>query len=229
MKKNFVLTLFAVLLAAQSIFISCQSTGKKQPAEEFSVHWESPRLQIGEIEFQVDSLMGKLKKLSVPVFYFPQEDAVVLRYRPEFTTYQQCWSGRGRLTYKEALQKYNEDYDARVLDTRNKKSRRQYGIVRGYLIWQQFQYLVRARGNMDVELGYMFKDKAPYFVIIQLSAEYIDAISRENNRDSSVITMYFTRTQAAELAALFDREFLDGLKMPSGKDLDYNTGIDDDY
>jgi len=224
------MTVLTILLVV-SVLISCQSTGKKKKVDEFTVHWDSPRFPIGEVEVQINTTLGiggKLRKISVPVFYFPQEDAVVLRFRPDFTTFHQCWSGRGRIDFIDALKKYNEDYDARVLDERNKKSSRKYGLVQGYLIWQQFQYTIRARGGMNIELGYAFVDKAPYFLIRQLSAEYIDEISRDNNRTSPIMPMYFTRAQAAELAALFDREFLDGLTR-SGNIPNVRTDMDDDY
>ena len=160
--------------------------------------------------------LGKITKVSVPVFYFPKEDAVVLRFRPEYTTYQQCWSNNGRHGFIEALEKYNNDYEERNLDIKDRKSKGRYGIVRGYLIWQQMAFTVRARGNMNVELGYTFKDGAPYFLINQLEAEYVDLISRDNDRTSIVIPMYLTRKQAADLAAMFDQSFLDGLSMPTG-------------
>ena len=224
-------TAFLAALFAVLALISCQSTEKKKKADEFTVHWDSPRFPIGEVELQVNTTLGiggKLKKMTVPVFYFPQEDAVVLRFRPEFTTFQQCWSGIGRINYIEALKKYNEDYDARLLDIKNRKSSRKYGMVQGYLIWQQFQYTIRARGNMNMELGYAFVDRAPYFLVNQLSSEYIDAISRDSNRTSPVVPLYFTRAQAADLAVLFDREFLDGLSK-SGHIPNVRTDIDDDY
>jgi len=220
-----------ILVLAATALISCQTAPKKKPADVFTVHWDSPRFQIGEVEVQVNTVLGlsgKLKKLTVPVFYFPQEDAVVLRFRPEFTTYQQCWSGRGRLDFIEALNKYNEDYDARVLEERNRKSSRKYGLVQGYLIWQQFQYTIRARGTMNMELGYAFKDRAPYFQVNMLSAEYIDEISRDSNRTSPVLPMFYTRAQAADLAALFNREYLDDLTR-SGTIPNVRTDMDDDY
>jgi len=224
MNKN-LLRLFSVLCLA--LLVSCQSLGKKQPDEEFIVQWDSPQFQIGEVELQTEPPLGlgQLKKMAVPVFYFPDEDAVVLRFRPEFTTFQQCWSNKGRQSFIEALQKYNEDYSARTLDIKNNKSKRKYNVVKGYLIWQQFAFTTRARGNVKIEIGYIFKDNVPYFSINQLEAEYIDEISRGGNRSSSIISLYLTRAQAAELAALFDKDFLNGLKTQRGADsLNNNSG-----
>ena len=69
---------------------------------------------------------------------------------------------------------------------------------------------------MNVQLGYQFRDDAPYFSVNQREAEYKEEMSRDNNRTSTAITMYFTRAQAAELAALFDQSFLRTVAVPPG-------------
>ena len=159
---------------------------------------------------------GRLKKESVEVLYFPREDAVCLKYRREMTTYYQFWSYAGRQTFITALEKYNRDYNERSLITKNRKTIRSYGVVEGYLYWQMFSFTVQAQGNMNVQLGYQFRDDAPYFSVNQREAEYKEEMSRDNNRTSAAVTMYFTRAQAAELAALFEQSFLQTVAIPSG-------------
>jgi len=158
---------------------------------------------------------GSLKKENAKVIYFPREDAVCLQYRREFITYHQFWSYNGRQTFITALQRYNEEYNARDLDIKARKTRRKYGIVEGYLIWQMYNFTVQARGNMNVELGYEFRDRAPYFLVNQREAEYKEEVSRDNDRTSATIAMYFTRAQAAELAFLFDQNNLRSFFSPA--------------
>ncbi|GBU28834.1 hypothetical protein R84B8_02396 [Treponema sp. R8-4-B8] len=195
-----------LIIFALSITITACSTFKRAKVEDFTVNMNSPQVTIGEVEVQFETLMGlgKLKKQSVSVLYFPKEDVVCLKYRYEFYTFHQFWNKKGRLNFISALQKYNEDYEARDLQKGNKKSQLKYGVVRSYLVWQMLSFTVQASGSMNIELGYTFKDKSPYFSLHQRSAEYIDDKSRDNNKTSSVITMYFTRAQAAELSALFE-------------------------
>jgi hypothetical protein len=174
--------------------------------EDFPVNLNSPQIEIGEIEFQLEPIigLGKLKKQNATVLYFPQEDAVCLKYKYEFFNYHQFWNKRGRLGFTSALQNYNLDYDARNLQRNSGKTMQKYGIVRGYLVWQQLSFTVQARANMNIELGYTFKDRAPYFTAYQRNAEYTDDLTRES-RTSLNIIMYFTRAQAAELAELFEQ------------------------
>jgi len=218
MKKKYLfipgfLTVFLCIV----IFISC-NTINKPVRQKFTVSLSSPQIPIGEIEVQFSSFMslGSLKKENVNVIYFPREDAVCLQYRREFITYHQFWSYNGRQTFITALQRYNEDYSSRDLELKSRKTKRKYGVVEGYLIWQMYTFTVQARANMNLELGYEFKDRAPYFLVNQREAEYKEEISRDNNRTSATVPMYFTRAQAAELEALFDQNYLRGLVSPAG-------------
>jgi hypothetical protein len=217
--------IFPAVCTALIVTISGCNTFNQVKLEDFSVNLNSPQIEIGEIELQMETMMGfgKLKKQNVTVLYFPREDAVCLRYKYEFYNYHQFWNKRGRLGFITALQNYNSDYGARDLQRNSRKSLEKYGIVRGYLIWQQLSITIRAYANMNIELGYAFNDKSPYFTVFQRNAEYIDDISRET-RTSPNITMYFTRAQAAELAELFEQYMTIDMYIPDTDGVEY-----DDY
>jgi len=206
--KIIYITLIALALSA------CVST--KPKVEEFSVDFNSPRIAVGEATIQVDRFLslGSLRKIKAAVSYVPIEDAVCLQYRTELTTFYQYWSREGREAFANALVKYNEDYLERRLIRRPRQTRAAYGSIRGYLIWQFQKFSIRARANTDIDLGYVFKDKFPYFIIYQDEAEYIDPVGRSNNRTSPITTMYFTRAQAEELAGFFDQNFLIDISSP---------------
>jgi hypothetical protein len=211
------------------IFCTCNTTGRTEK-EEFIVSLNSRQTQIGEIEAQFNPplSMGSIKKQTVKVLYFPQEDAVCLQYRHEFVTYHQFWSAGGRLLFTEALARYNEDYDARNLNSRGgRRTRSTYGSVQGYLIWQLYSFTIQARANMKLDVGYEFKQRAPYFVVNQGVAEYREEISRDNNKNSPIIALYFTRAQAAELAALFDPAFLREIVANPGSRTSTNSDRDE--
>lgn len=212
MKSTYKLTII-LLLAFSIICASCNTSGS-QP-EPFTVNHNSPQVPMGEIEVQFDTFLSiaGLRKQSVAVTYYPREDAVCLQYRMDFINYRQFWSRTGRQAFISALEQYNREFEERTL-RRSGRTTRAYGVVQGFLIWQQFAFSVRARANMNVELGYGFKDRSPYFLINQRDAEFIDPSSQDNYRASPVIPMYLTRAQAAELAAFFDQALLSGLVSP---------------
>jgi len=199
---------FVLILSCFAFLASCGTLGK--PKEKFTVSLRSPHVPIGEIETQFNAFLsfGSLKKDIVKVSYFPREDAVCLQYRRDLVTYHQFWSYSGRQSFITALEQYNTDYNARTLITKNRKTIRQYNTVEGYLYWQMYRFTVQAKANMKVEIGYQFRDNSPYFSIHQRETEYKEDMSRDNNRTSPAITMFYTRAQAAELAAIFDQASL---------------------
>jgi len=201
LKKLLIIVFIGVSICA------CETTpNKRVKVEDFTVNMKSPQSSIGEVELQLDPLLGigKLTKQTVTVLYFPKEDAVCLKYKHEFFTYHQFWDKKGRLNFINALQKYNEDYEARNLQRKTNKTTQKYGTVRGYIVWQQASFTVQARASTNIDLGYNFKDKSPYFTIHQRTAEFTEDNSRET-RTSSDVNMYLTRAQAAELAEIFEQ------------------------
>jgi hypothetical protein len=205
-----------VIILSLGILVGACQTTKSVKREDFTVNMKSPQSTIGEIELQMDTMMGigPIKKQSVTVLYFPKEDVVCLRYKYEFYTYNQFWDKRSRLIFISALQKYNKDYDDRNLQRKSKTAQKEYGTVRGYLVWQQLAFTVQARANMNIDLGYTFNDKSPYFTILQGEAVYTDSESRDNSRTSTPKTMYFTRAQAAELAEIFEQHTIIDINLP---------------
>jgi len=195
-----------VFIFSLCIIAGACKTVPKDKVENFTVSMKSPKSKIGTIDLQFDQFFGlvNFKKQNVDVFYYPKEDAFCLVYKYEFYTYRQFWDKKGRDKFLEALQKYNADYEAHNLQKSN-KSQQKYGSVRGYLVWQQFSITVQAHANMDVDLGYAFKNNSPYFTINQRAAEFIDNRARDNNRISPNLSMYFTRVQAANLAEIFEQ------------------------
>ncbi|MCL2175526.1 MAG: hypothetical protein FWB73_05720 [Treponema sp.] len=173
---------------------------------DFSVNLNSNNTKIGEIDLQIDPLfgIGNLRKRTFVVLFYPRENVICLHYKKDLFNYYMFWNRTGRLFFINALRLYNDDYDARNLDRNSRHARNKYGTIRGYLIWQQLSFMTQARGNMDVDLGYSFKDRSPYFTVIQRSAKYIDEFTNDENRNSDVVFMYFTRAQAAKLAELFE-------------------------
>jgi hypothetical protein len=207
-----------LIILAAVVFGACNTTGREKPVP-FTVDLKSPQIQVGEIEAQVDPMLAfGIKKIGFTVLYFPVEDAVCLQYKLDFQTFHQFWSRDGRDAFVAALAAYNEDYEARNLnDKAGRREKRKYGSAQGYLAWQMFSFSVMAKANMEVELGYTFDSRNPYFCVNQREANYEDPVSRDNNRTSTVTPFLYTRAQAQELANLFDQGFLDGLVVPGNR------------
>ena len=154
--------------------------------------------------------MPGIRKVDVKVHYYPLEDAVALQYRMDMINYYQFWSHNGREVFRKALEAYKADYEERNLDRRDRQSRRKYGTANGYIMWFTHAFSVRAFSGTDLELGYLFEDGSPYFTVNQKPVEHYDDHLNES-RTLQIMTTYFTRAQADELAALFDEDFLEAV------------------
>jgi hypothetical protein len=203
-----------IVIIFLTLMLSVCST-KPASKVEFTIDPLSPRIPIGEIELQFDNTfpMRGLRKVSVPILYFPIEDAVGIRYRHEFITYYQCWDESGRETFIKALDNYYIDYGARNLGRNTRGRKYQYGIAYGFLMWQTHEFSERPAANMEILLGYYFRDNAPYFCITQKETAHISSADSNNITRTKDVPMYFTRAQALELAKLFDPQFINNIKQ----------------
>ena len=206
------------------LFNSCNTIKKQaelvaQRRVRFTVDLRSPQIPIGEIKAQFNNLfpMPGIRTVDIIVIYFPYEDAVCLNYRLNTYTYHQFLHEEGRTAFAKALEQYNADFENRRLrEGRNHRTKSQYGTIEGcFLYWQQLavaRVLTLASGNMDIELGYYFRDKSPFFAMTQLQAFHESpTLDKEDNTLSPEIPIFFTRAQAEELVALFDQDFLQTL------------------
>ena len=206
----------AVVIIVLLMFASCASIRSTKP---FTVDLDSSHYPAGSAEAQFEKLMGgSLKKGDISASYYPEEDAVCLEFRADTLYFSQFWSRDGRDAFIAALEQYKTDYAERNLVEKTSKTKKAYGQVKGYIAWSLMRILSEpARGVALINMGYTFKEGAPFFVLTQRSAEYKEpGTSRKTT--SPVVLMYLTRAQAEELAILFSQDYLDKLDSSGGVD-----------
>jgi hypothetical protein len=206
-----------IILALACIICSCSSAPKKE--EPFTVDLKSPRHTAGSAEAYFDQYLalGDLKKGEINVYYYPVEDAVCLNFKVmQFVHCDQFWDKTGRDAFISAFERYKIDYEQRQLGTKkSRKTRGAYGEVQGFFMWKKTAISVQAHGSPKVKLGYQLKDKSAFFTTTQMESYYEDPYSRTRGGTSPVTVLYFTRSQAENLAELFKQEHLDGLGRPA--------------
>jgi hypothetical protein len=180
-----------------------------------------------EAQFDNELSVGDIKKEKITVSYFPNEDAVCLEFKLEFTTFYQIWTKEGRETFIRALENYKTDYENKSLGKGSQKTRRQYGTVNGYLIWQMLSFTAPAGEAAVIDLGYFFKQKLPYFTINQREVTFKDPSNSDVSKKSQRIPIYFTRAQADRLAELFNQDYLRGLAAGNIPDEVPEIDVDD--
>ena len=167
----------------------------------------------GTVEIQLTKfLSSQLTKVEAEVIFYPRLNAVALEFRYELIRHRQFWDEDSRKQFAHALELYKEDYAARNLIDRYRKTRAIYGKVQGRVEWEAFKYTKTRTAYPVIELGYRFRDKMPFFTTLMRPAKVEATNGDSSDRgDSSQISMFFTRAQADELVKLFDQDYLMGL------------------
>jgi len=142
------------------------------------------------------------------VSFYPRENAVALEFKNNTGLYTQFWNQEGRRLFIDALNRYKEDFANQNLTSNYNKSRAAYGKVKGRFQWKTLKFSAAYRSSPVVELGYRFRDESPYFAVHQKAAKEESGANSEGIKESPQYSLYFTRAQAEELAALFDEAFL---------------------
>ena len=218
-----------VLLAV--LFVGCSSI--ERPKAPIEVDLRSSRVLIGSVEgvFNAFSKIGTTTE-DIQVFYFPKDDVVCLEVRHNFTNFYQFWDKENRETYIKGLEQYKQDYEQRKLGKKNSSTRRHYGVVKGYFIWETSKISGQGFSYPNIELGYQFKNNAPYFSVNTREADNTNPTTapEPSFEQNPNLCIYLTRALADDLAALFDydllRSFARGAVDPN-KTKDKETKKDD--
>ena len=214
MKKIILLCVTAALL------VSCKNLEKGSKYPDMVADIDP--YQVGSVNAFFDQpFSSKVKEAAVEVFFYPRENEVALEFSYSTGQYRQFWSKEGRRLFTEALNRYKEDFANQNLSTKTNKTRAVYGKVNSRFQWRTLKISSLYRASPVIELGYRFRDDAPYLAARQTKAKEESGKNNEGIKESPQYSIYFTRAQAEELAAIFDQAFL--LKSLEGKDIPAQT------
>jgi len=198
----------AILSAAALSLLSCAGV---DPVRRFpGMVADMDPIPVGSVDAALDRPIGRgLNVISVDVVFHPRLNSVALEFRHEFVTYRQFWDEPARRHFAVALENYLADFDARNLVNRHRQTRNAYGRVSGRLEWQTARFTVNHVAYPTIEIGYRFRENAPFFATLMRSARSEETQGAGAGRiESRQLNMYFTRAQAGELAAMFDQSNL---------------------
>jgi len=170
-------------------------------------------IHLGSVYAAFDRIIGGgVNTANVEVFFHPRRNAVALEFRREFVTYRQFWDETARRQFIAGLERYNADFEARALVNRPRQTRSVYGRVSARLEWQTMRFTVLHVAYPTIDIGYRFRENAPFFATLMRSARSAEEMGGGSGQtESRQMFMYFTRDWAADLAAMFDQSFLMGL------------------
>jgi hypothetical protein len=217
------------------LLILCACATKPQVTDE-GVADRNP-IQAGVIDAEFSRpLSSAVSKRDITVVFSPRDNSVYLEFRHQGITFRQYWNSANRAAFREALEKYKADYEARNLVDKPTRTQRIYGSLRGRIQWGFAPQVggiglaLGSEGYPAYDLGYAFKrddsrGETPYFTVFQDQCPDVRASSDAGQ--SLYLYIHFTRAQADELVRLFDQDYLLSLIGTSPAGDSPGTDMDD--
>lgn len=191
-----------------------KSTNKKKKAEKkqfvlFKYGNIGDYISLDETSVFVPNAFGVLKQKRATVTIDPklQEAGFGSSYLAAY--YYLFWDAAARESLIKAIDDYYSDFENKRLKRDNGNSYKIYGKIPVRLRWGTLSNSTPNNGETEMYVGYKFKEKSPYFVITIYPAfnEYsnvTDAVDRE----SMMLTYYFTKAQLLDLKSMLDNEVI---------------------
>lgn len=191
-----------------------KSTNKKKKAEKkqfvlFKYGNIGDYISLDETSVFVPNAFGVLKQKRATVTIDPklQEAGFGSSYLAAY--YYLFWDAAARESLIKAIDDYYSDFENKRLKRDNGNSYKIYGKIPVRLRWGTLSNSTPNNSETEMYVGYKFKEKSPYFVITIYPAfnEYsnvTDAVDRE----SMMLTYYFTKAQLLDLKSMLDNEVI---------------------
>ncbi|MBE6361906.1 MAG: hypothetical protein E7059_10710 [Treponema bryantii] len=191
-----------------------KSTNKKKKAEKkqfvlFKYGNIGDYISVDETSVFVPNAFGVLKQKRATVTIDPklQEAGFGSPYLAAY--YYLFLDSDSRKYLMNAIDNYFSDFENKRLKRDYGSSFKVYGKTPVRLRWGTLSNSTPNNGETEMNLGYKFKEKSPYFIITIYPAfnEYsnvTDAVDRE----SMMLTYYFTKAQLLDLKSMLDNEVI---------------------
>ncbi|MCL2608397.1 MAG: hypothetical protein FWD94_00615 [Treponema sp.] len=222
---------FFSVIAVAALLVAVSCAGSPPQARFQDMVADMGPVKAGTVNVVLDKSLGLgLATVEAEVVFHPRLNAVSLEFRHELTTYRQFWDPAARRQFVLAVGMYGGDFTSRSLVNRYRQTRSVYGKVTGRMEWQTIRFTTTYVSDATIEIGYRFRKNSPFLATFsRFSLSENDRNSGGRASGDSSLSVYFTRAQAAELAGLFDQEFLLSLIDPSGIEVGPEPETWDEY
>lgn len=173
--------------------------GKKSFSEQFFGTEKFEK--IDEITLTLKTTFGNTILRKGYSIYKPHTDMAGFYVLYDTSSYAFFLAKAERNALIRAVDRYFEDFEARRLEKKAKKTERAYGSVVAYEEFGINARMLSNRSKPTVYFGYKFIGKSPYFCIFVPPTENLSKDKGENHADTVIEQRYyFTKAQARALA-----------------------------
>lgn len=131
----------------------------------------------------------------------PQNQEIGILYKDNHTLY---FNEEAKAILKNAFEKYNNDFNSKVLITKKSKTISIYGTMNCSIILNNF--LSETETEPKVKIGYLFIGKSPYFTLTipESESRLKNPVESERNKKLPQFTLLFNKNQMRSFIDYFD-------------------------
>lgn len=195
--------IYAICVVTVVLFFSCASS--KSHTVRIA---DLDPFELGKAEAGFSKLIGSdLNQQIVEVNYDARTDEACLNFKHQGVKFSIRLNKELRDAYIRAVDKYNNDFEARKLINRNNATSKTYGKIYPRMFWGVF--FLDAEARPPVFLGYRFGGDNPYFTLNVREAVNIRDESDMDVPSSFQYIIWFNRQQARALGDLLAQATID--------------------
>lgn len=210
------------------------NTEKKQEKKQFVLFKYGnigDYISVDETSVFVPNAFGSLKTKKATITIDPKKNEAGFGSAYLAAYYFLFWDVDSRKTVLETMNKYLSDFENKRLKRDLNSSFKIYGKADVRLRWGVLSNSTPNNGIGTMNLGYKFKENSPYFTItIYPTFNEFSKTSDSVNKESMMLTYYFTRSQIADFVSMLsDESIADALSEYTDDDYYQNNVKIDDY
>lgn len=124
-----------------------------------------------------------------------------LQYRSNLGGYNLLMNKAARRALADSVKQYLADFDNKTLSRKTRESYKVYGQYPCRMEWGLFAQTASNYADTNVQMGYMFKNKSPYFTLTvweTKNSRY--QVTTSNDEDLQTTYIFMTKEQARQLS-----------------------------
>lgn len=186
-------------------------------------------ISLDETSVFTPNAFGVLKQKNATVTVDPKHNEAGFGSSYLAAYYYLFWDEYSRKAFLDSIDTYFSDFENKRLKRNNNSSFKIYGKTDVRLRWGTLSNSTPNNGTGKMNLGYKFNNKSPYFTItIYPIFNKYSEISDAVNKESIMLTYYFTKSQLYDLKEMLSNETISNALLEYNNE-NYMENVETDY
>jgi hypothetical protein len=161
---------------------------------------------------------GVFGKIALSLIYDAKTNMAGIQFRSNLGGYNLLMNDAARHALADSVKEYLSDFDNQKLSRKRKASYKIYGQSPCRMEWGLLAQTASNYAETDVQMGYMFKGKSPYFTLtVWETKNRVRQVTTSNDEDLQTTYVFMTKEQAEQLCSKLSDEAVAAALTKSGE------------